>query len=120
MTSLTGSCPVRPPLTNTRMPSSGRIIHRLGRSPPVEASGALKLSSCEEEYVVSRSLPRFSSNELVKKFTSFHRALEDSGFTQYWSDRLSPSDLFSNSTVDRMPMESNTLRMPSRVDGMAR
>ena len=90
MTSFMGSWPVRPDLTSSLLPVALSIVQRLGRSPPVDTSGTLRLMSRDDEYEVSRISPSASSKELSKKLTSFHSAGSSSRLTQYWSDRLSP------------------------------
>lgn len=118
MSSLTGSCPVRPALISILVPSPA-MVHRFGRSPPVDASGALRLNLWEEERAVRRVRPSSSSNGLVKKFTVSHSRSDDSGLTQYWSERLSPCERLRSSTADLIPIESSMPRIPSRVGGMA-
>ena len=90
MTSFIGSWPVRPDLTSSLLPVFLSIVQRLGRSPPVDTSGALRLMSWDDEYEVSRISPSASSKGLSKKLTSFHSAGSSSRLTQYWSDRLKP------------------------------
>ena len=90
MTSFIGSWPVRPDLTSSLLPVFLSIVQRLGRSPPVDTSGALRLMSWDDEYEVSRISPNASSKGLSKKLTSFHSTGSSSRLTQYWSDRLSP------------------------------
>ena len=119
MSSLTGSCPVLPPLTRTLTPD-GPMVQRLGRSPPVDASGTLRLNPWDEETGVSSIRPNSSSNGLSKKLTSSQRTGSEASLTQYWSDRLNPYDRFRRSTVERTPRRSNARRMPSREEGMAR
>ena len=90
MTSFIGSWPVRPDLTSSLLPVALSIVQRLGRSPPVETSGALRLMSWDDEYEVSRISPSASSKGLSKKLMSFHSTGSSSRLTQYWSDRLKP------------------------------
>ena len=90
MTSFMGSWPVRPDLTSSLLPVALSIVQRLGRSPPVDTSGALRLMSWDYEYEVSRISPNVSSKGLSKKLMPFHSTGSSSRLTQYWSDRLSP------------------------------